>query len=89
MGKDRYLKWKDGKIDLFHLLKSCGHLLVPTEYARLHGREKGYVYFQEFIPDNAFDIRIIVCGKRAFGIKRLERFPGIGKRTYFVCTGRN
>ena len=71
--KDRYQKWKDGKIDWFHLLKSCGRLAVPTEYARMHGREKGYVYFQEFIPDNAFDIRIIVCGKRAFGIKRLVR----------------
>lgn len=71
--KDRYQKWKDGKTDLFHLLKSCGHLVVPTEYARMHGREKGYVYFQEFIPGNTFDIRIVVCGKRAFGIKRLVR----------------
>jgi len=38
-----------------------------------HTLETGYVYFQDFIPDNSFDIRIIVIGKRAFGIKRMVR----------------
>lgn len=56
--KDRYLKWKDGKIDLFHLLKSCGHLLVPTEYARLHGREKGYMC----IFRNLYLIMLLIFG---------------------------
>jgi glutathione synthase/RimK-type ligase-like ATP-grasp enzyme len=40
--------------------------------ATLH-RERGYVYFQDFLPNNAFDIRIIVIGERAFAIKRLNR----------------
>jgi len=35
--------------------------------------EKGYMYFQDFLPDNEFDIRIIVVGERAFAIKRLNR----------------
>jgi glutathione synthase/RimK-type ligase-like ATP-grasp enzyme len=35
--------------------------------------EKNYVYFQDFIPQNDFDIRIIVIGKRAFAIKRMVR----------------
>jgi hypothetical protein len=37
--------------------------------------EKDYVYFQEFIPENAFDTRITVIGKRAFGFRRNNR-PG-------------
>lgn len=35
--------------------------------------QQDYVYFQDFIPDNSFDIRVIVIGKRAFAIKRLVR----------------
>ncbi|MGQ9919614.1 MAG: hypothetical protein ACUVS7_19645, partial [Bryobacteraceae bacterium] len=36
----------------------------------LMGREKGYVYFQDFIPGNLYDIRITVVGDRAFGFTR-------------------
>lgn len=35
--------------------------------------EFGYVYFQEFIPNNDFDTRITVIGDRAFGFRRLNR----------------
>ena len=38
-------------------------------------RERGYIYFQEFVPDNAFDTRITVIGSRAFGFRRAVR-PG-------------
>jgi len=38
-------------------------------------RERGYVYFQEFIPGNSFDTRITVIGARAFGFRRHVR-PG-------------
>jgi glutathione synthase/RimK-type ligase-like ATP-grasp enzyme len=53
--------------------KGLAQLFIPTSFERDSIREKGYVYFQEFIPDNTYDIRIIVIGKRAFGIKRLVR----------------
>lgn len=36
-------------------------------------RQRDYAYFQEFIPDNDYDIRVIVIGSRAFGIKRMVR----------------
>jgi len=36
-------------------------------------REKGYIYFQEFIPDNEYDTRITVIGNRAFGYTREVR----------------
>lgn len=55
------------------LLKSVRRLFYSTEFARIHGPERGYVLFQEFIPNNAFDIRIITIGNKAFGLKRLVR----------------
>jgi len=37
------------------------------------GRESGYAYFQEFIPNNKFDTRVIVIGNKAFAIRRFVR----------------
>lgn len=45
----------------------------PTQFAHYKGNEKGYVYFQDFIPNNTYDIRIIIVGNKAFGIKRVIR----------------
>jgi len=46
-------------------------------YPRLHPQwwkpEFGYVYFQEFLPDNTYDTRITIIGERAFGFHRLNR----------------
>lgn len=39
------------------------------------GREKGYVYFQDFIPGNDFDTRVTVISDRAFAFTRNVR-PG-------------
>ena len=71
--KDRYQNYKNKKETLFGLIKGIGRLFIPTEFSKISGREKGYVYFQEFIPNNTFDIRVIVIGERAFAIKRLVR----------------
>lgn len=35
--------------------------------------EKGYAYFQDFIPNNDHDIRVIIIGEKAFAIKRMVR----------------
>lgn len=40
---------------------------------RMLGREIGYVYFQDFIPNNDYDIRITIIGDRAFGFTRNVR----------------
>lgn len=42
---------------------------------RALGREKGYLYFQEFIAGNEFDTRVTVIGNRAFAFTRNVR-PG-------------
>jgi glutathione synthase/RimK-type ligase-like ATP-grasp enzyme len=37
--------------------------------------EYGYVYFQEFLPENTFDTRVTIIGDRAFAFRRMNR-PG-------------
>jgi len=71
--KERYRKYRIGKTSLWNVIKGIIRLFYTTEYARVTGREKGYVYFQEFIPGNEFDIRVVVVGDKAFAIKRLVR----------------
>jgi hypothetical protein len=43
---------------------------APGAWFDLH---KNYVLFQEFLPDNNYDTRITVIGRRAFGFRRLNR----------------
>lgn len=71
--KERYRKYKEGKDNLLGLLKGIGRLFIPSTFNKVASREKGYVYFQEFIPNNDSDIRVIVIGKKAFALKRMVR----------------
>lgn len=71
--KETYRCFKLKKASLKDLLKSIARLVVSTPYARKQGKEIGYAYFQEFIPNDGYDIRVIVMGGRAFGAKRFVR----------------
>jgi glutathione synthase/RimK-type ligase-like ATP-grasp enzyme len=71
--KERYRKYRLGKTTLWDLVKGIIRLAHTTEYARVTGREIGYIYFQDFIPGNNHDIRVIVVGDKAFAIKRMVR----------------
>lgn len=70
---DRYKKFKNGQDSFLGIIKGVARLFIPTEYAKLQSREKGYVYFQDFIPNNNYDIRIVVIGDKAIGEKRFVR----------------
>jgi glutathione synthase/RimK-type ligase-like ATP-grasp enzyme len=62
--------------DLLNAIKRVPEVLANIRNSkRLMGLEKGYVYFQEFIPDNKFDTRVTVIGNRAFAFTRNVR-PG-------------
>ena len=65
--KDKSLK------SLIGILKGFIRLFLKTDLERVVGNEKGYCYFQDFIPNNKSDIRIIVIGKKAFAIERMVR----------------
>lgn len=71
--RERFRKWREGKDSFVGVLKGVGRLFIITDFAKMHSREKGYAYFQQFIPDNTFDIRVCVVGNHAFALKRLTR----------------
>lgn len=60
---------------------SAAKYVVLDEYPSLASRapwwkpEFGYALFQEFLPNNDFDIRVTVIGERAFAYRRMNR-PG-------------
>ncbi len=58
---------------LNRLKKAPEFFRVVTRGRKYFGNEKGYVYFQKFIPGNTCDYRIKVVGDRAWGFRRMVR----------------
>lgn len=71
--KERYRKYRLGKTDLANVIRGVLRLYNPPRYAEVTPRERGYIYFQDFIPGNKYDIRVIVIADKAFAIKRMVR----------------
>jgi glutathione synthase/RimK-type ligase-like ATP-grasp enzyme len=71
--KERYRKYKIGKAGVKEIFKGVARLIDPPRYAKVMGRDVGYVYFQDFIPNNDFDIRVVIVDDKAFAIKRMVR----------------
>lgn len=71
--KEKIRKLKVGKENFKNVLKAFIRVFVPTDFSRRQPVERGYVYFQDFIPNNNSDIRVIVIGEKAFAIKRMVR----------------
>lgn len=70
---DRLQKYKDGIEPFSGVLKAFARIFIKSKYYKASQPEKGYAYFQEFIPNNLFDIRVIVIGDKAFALKRFVR----------------
>lgn len=84
--KYQWEKYKSGRITLRNMF-NFSVVTVWHYFTRVNNREHGYAYFQDFIPNNSYDIRIVVIGDKAFGIKRLcrdndFRASGSGKLVY-------
>lgn len=71
--KDSFEKFSHGKSTLKDVLMKLYRLFKPGEFTKLFPREKGYVYFQDFVANNSFDIRVVAIGEKAFAIKRMVR----------------
>lgn len=71
--KESLRKARMGKAGVKDIAKAAAHIVYPLHLEKSQGREKGYIYFQDFIPQNKFDIRVIIIGDRAFAIKRHVR----------------
>lgn len=70
---ERIRKYRLGLASFREVAKGMARLFYPPQYARWASRERGYIYFQDFIPQNDSDTRIIVIGKKAFALKRYVR----------------
>lgn len=71
--KDSYREFKKTKKVLPFIKSLVKFVLVPKNQEML-GKQKGYVYFQDFVPNNTYDIRLIVIGgKYVYGMKRMNR----------------
>jgi glutathione synthase/RimK-type ligase-like ATP-grasp enzyme len=70
---ERWRKVRMGKASPMEIPKGLARLFYPPEFTRALGRDYGYAYFQEFVPDNTSDTRIIVIGDKAFALKRFVR----------------
>lgn len=71
--KERLRKYNKGEDNFIGILKGFARIFIKPDFAIKQANEKGYLYFQEFIPNNDFDIRVIVIGEKAFAIKRMVR----------------
>lgn len=89
--------WHDiqGKLKAFNydLTKILKYFLKPyyKKYIKdvnafsNYTRHKNYIYFQKFMPNNEYDTRVAVLGKRAWAFKRFNRkndFRASGSNNY-------
>lgn len=73
--RNRIWEFKN-KRTLPYFIKILGgivRIFVPNEVERFSHNEKGYIYFQDFIPNNEYDTRLVVVGERCFGVRRFCR----------------
>lgn len=54
----------------YGVFKGFLRLFIKSRKERSYGKEKGYFYFQDFIPNNTYDIRVIIANGKAISIKR-------------------
>lgn len=71
--KESFNKFKYDNGSLGSVIKSTARLIIEPEYSKLQNPEKGYIYFQDFVPNNSFDVRVIVTGDRAYATRRYVR----------------
>lgn len=64
------LKVKERVADAARLIR---HGRKPVFRDNGYEAQSGYAYFQEFLPDNAFDTRVTVVGNRVFAFRRFNR----------------
>ena len=65
--------YKNGKDTLLSILKTLIRIIIQSDNSRMQKKEKGYIFFQEFVSTKGFDIRVVVIGEKAFALKRNVR----------------
>lgn len=71
--KERWRMFKQRKSNIVDVLEGVGRFFIKTRFERIAGRERGYIYFQDFIDGCTFDIRVTVVGDKCYAFRRLVR----------------
>jgi glutathione synthase/RimK-type ligase-like ATP-grasp enzyme len=71
--KERCRRFRLGQTGPGEVAKGIARFIHPPEFASILDRERGYAYFQEFLPNNDFETRIVTVDRRAFLWKRFTR----------------
>jgi hypothetical protein len=71
--KDRITMYKKGNGTLRAILNGLYRFLDPPEYSKRGLHEKGYVYFQDFVPNNGIDYRVEIGGELCTAMVRKVR----------------
>ncbi len=71
--RENFKKFKSGKGSILKVLKSFSFFILPYKIEKSKGKEKGYSYFQEFIPDCKYDIRVQLIGDKCYAMTRNVR----------------
>lgn len=70
----RVSNFKAGTEGFSAVLKGVARIFIGKDYSNQYPKEKGYIYFQKFIPNNLFDTRIVVInGEIAAAERRFVR----------------
>lgn len=69
--KIRLAKKIKNPITLFK--KVIKHIKRSHQESKVNVNEKGYFYYQKFLPNNNFDTRVIIVSDRAIAIRRINR----------------
>ena len=85
--KERIYKLKRNKdmASLKLVIGGLARLFIPNDVEKFSYREKGYIYFQDFIPNNEFDTRVVIVGDRCYSYRRYVRtndFRASGSSNY-------
>lgn len=84
--KYQWEKFRSGRITLRNMINFS--IATTKNYiSKVNNRIYGYAYFQDFMPGNDYDIRVVVINDKAFSIKRIcrkndFRASGSGKVLY-------
>jgi len=71
--KESVRKYLLNKTTLVEVIKAFAHFVYPIQLEKSMGREKGYVYFQKFIPGCKYDIRVQLVKDRGYAMIRNVR----------------
>lgn len=71
--KEKWRHFKEKGYKIKDLLKIVYRFFVKSKKSENLYKEKNYVYFQDFIENEGFDVRVVVIGEKAVALKRKVR----------------